>query len=67
MQHILKIQISDIVKFSRGVLFVREEKLPDDETKVSFYAFDVKENKIAPITKSVYLLNKFGPLSLIHI
>ena len=61
MQHILKIQISDIVRFSKGILFVREEHLEDDETKVSFYAFDAKDNKIAPITKSVYLLNKFGP------
>ncbi len=61
MQHILKIQISDIVRFSKGILFVREEKLPDDDIKVSFYAFDATENKISPITKSVYLLNKFGP------
>lgn len=61
MQHILKIQISDIVRFSKGILFVREERMENDETKVSFYAFDAQENKISPITKSVYLLNKFGP------
>ncbi|MBR1811664.1 MAG: hypothetical protein IJ766_08490 [Clostridia bacterium] len=60
MQQILKIHISDVVKFSKGILFVREEKLDGGEIKVSFYAYDVAENQIAPITKSVYLLNKFG-------
>ena len=61
MQQILKIHLADMIRFSKGVLFVREEKQPDETTKVTFFAYTVEDHKIAPITKSVYLLNKFGP------
>lgn len=61
MRQILKIHITDIVPFSKGILFVRQENLEDERVKVSFFAYDATENQIAPITKSVYLLSKFGP------
>lgn len=61
MKQILKIHITDILPFSKGILFVRQENLEDDNIKVSFFAYDVTQNMITPVTKSVYLLNKFGP------
>lgn len=61
MKQILKIHITDIVPFSKGFLFVRQETLKNDDVKVSFFGYDAIDDSIAPITKSVYLLNKFGP------
>lgn len=60
MKQILKIHITDIVPFSRGILFVRQEKMQNGDSKVSFFGYDAAEEQIAPITKNAYLLNKFG-------
>lgn len=60
MKQILKIHITDIIPFSKGFLFVRQETLRNGDVKVSFFGYDAFEDAIAPITKSVYLLNKFG-------
>ena len=61
MKQILKIHITDMVPFSKGILFVRQETLKSGDVKVSFFGYDAIAEQIAPITKSAYLLNKFGP------
>lgn len=61
MKQILKIHITDMVPFSKGILFVRQETLESGDVKVSFFGYDAVAEQIAPITKSAYLLNKFGP------
>lgn len=55
-----KIEIIDIIPFSCGILFPRKEILPDDKCKVTFYGFDMEKMRNAPVTRSVYMLNKFG-------
>lgn len=60
MRRILSINIIDVVPFSKGLLFVRKEQLSNGSVKVSFFSYDITTGKIAPVTKSVYLLNKFG-------
>lgn len=61
MKKILSINIIDIIPYSQGLLFVRKEVLEDDNIKVTFFSYDIDTDKITPVTKSVYLLNKFGP------
>lgn len=60
MKKILSVDIVDIIPFQDGVLFVRDERIDDENVKVSFYSYSVSTDKIAPVAKSVYLMNKFG-------
>ena len=61
MKKILSIDIIDIIPYAKGVLFVRKENLDDDNIKVTFFAYDIAENTISPVSKNIYLLNKLGP------
>lgn len=60
MKKIADFQIVDMIPFSGGVIFSKKEAVGEDKCRVSFYGFDVKNYRNAPVTKSVYLLNKFG-------
>lgn len=60
MRKILDVDIIDIVPFSKGLIFVKKTSMPDGTNKVSFFSYDALSGEITTVTKSVYLLNKFG-------
>ena len=60
MKKLMDIELVDIVPFSKGLLLARKDTLKSGATKVSFLSYDIKTELPAPITKGVYLLNKFG-------
>ncbi len=60
MKKILNVNVTDIVPFSKGLIFVKRDQLPDGTNKVSFFSYDAHTGEITTVTKSVYLLNKFG-------
>ena len=60
MKKIVDFDIVDIIPFSCGIIFSKKEMLGEDKCRVSFYGLDVRKMKNAPVTRSVYLLNKFG-------
>ena len=60
MKRILNVNIIDIVPFSAGLIFVKSEKTSDGTNKASFFSYDALTGEITTVTKSVYLLNKFG-------
>ncbi|MCL2512786.1 MAG: hypothetical protein FWF08_02700 [Oscillospiraceae bacterium] len=61
MTKILGISVIDVIPFSKGIIFVKKEALENETVKVSFFSYDTDTEKIAGVTKNVYLLNKFGP------
>ncbi len=60
MKKIVDFEIVDIIPFSCGIIFSKKEMIGEDKCKVSFYGFDIKQYRNAPVTRSVYMLNKFG-------
>lgn len=60
MKRILNVDVIDIVPFSKGLIFVRKEAMPNGTNKVSFFSYDAASGEVTTVTKSVYLLNKFG-------
>lgn len=60
MKKIVDFDIVDIIPFSCGIIFSKKEMLGEDKCRVSFYGLDVQKMKNTPVTRSVYLLNKFG-------
>lgn len=60
MKKILNVNVIDIVPFSKGLIFVKRDAMPDGTNKVSFFSYDALTGEITTVTKSVYLLNKFG-------
>ena len=60
MKRILNLNIIDIVPFSAGLIFVKSDKNEEGISKVSFFSYDAFSGEITTVTKSVYLLNKFG-------
>ena len=61
MLKIVSLDIVDLLSFPSGILFVLKENLENGAVKVSFYSFDIATQSIATVTKSAYLLTKFGP------
>lgn len=61
MKKLMDIDIIDIIPFSKGLLVARKDVLKSGSVKVSFIGYDVKLERASPVTKGVYLLNKFGP------
>lgn len=53
--------VYDIIAFSNGIIYTRKQTLENGSAKVSFYGYDIKRMQNTPVTKSVYLLNKYGP------
>ncbi len=60
MKKILNVNVSDIVPFSKGLIFAKKDIHPDGTNKISFFSYDAHTGEITTVTKSVYLLNKFG-------
>ncbi|NLA77041.1 MAG: hypothetical protein GX851_04320, partial [Clostridiales bacterium] len=60
MKKLMDIDIIDIIPFSKGLIFARKESAHNDSVKVSFFGYDLNTERAAPVTKGVYLLNKFG-------
>lgn len=60
MLKIVSLDIVDLLAFPSGILFVLKEPLENGQVKVSFYSFDIATRSIATVTKSAYLLTKFG-------
>ena len=52
--------VYDIIAFSNGIIFTQKTVLENGAVKVNFYGYDIKRMQNTPVTKSVYLLNKFG-------
>ncbi len=61
MLKIVSLDIVDLLSFPSGILFVIKENMENGQIKVSFYSFDTATRSIASVTKSAYLLTKFGP------
>ena len=53
--------VYDIIAFSNGIIFTKKRVLENGSVKVNFYGYDIKRMQKTPVTKSVYLLSKFGP------
>ena len=62
MKKILSIDIIDIIPYVNGILFVRKEEIDENNIKVTFFSYDVREDSMKAVPKSVYLLNKFGSI-----
>lgn len=60
MKKILNFNVIDMVPFSKGLVFVKRDAMKDGSNKVSFFSYDAFTGEITSVTKSVYLLNKFG-------
>lgn len=60
MIKIVSLDIVDLISFPSGIAFVLKESMEDNSVKVSFYSFDTVSQSIATVTKSAYLLAKFG-------
>lgn len=52
--------VYDIIAFSNGIIYTRQKTLENGSARVSFYGYDIKRMQNTPVTKSVYLLNKYG-------
>lgn len=52
--------VYDIIAFSNGIIFTKKRVLENGSVKVNFYGYDIKRMQRTPVTKSVYLLNKYG-------
>lgn len=52
--------VYDIIAFSNGIIYTQKSVLENGSVKVNFYGYDIKRMQNTPVTKSVYLLNKFG-------
>ena len=52
--------VYDIIAFSNGIIFTQKTVLENSAVKVNFFGYDIKRMQNTPVTKSVYLLNKFG-------
>ena len=61
MIRIVSLDILDLLPFPSGILFAIKEKAENGNDKISFYSFDVRTKSIATVTRSAYLLTKFGP------
>lgn len=53
--------VFDIIAFSNGIIYTRKKMLENGSARVSFHGYDIKRMQSTPVTKSVYLLNKYGP------
>lgn len=61
MIRIVSLDILDLLPFPSGILFALKEKNEAGHDKISFYSYDAATNSIATVTRSAYLLTKFGP------
>lgn len=52
--------VFDIIAFSNGIIYTKNKLLSNGSVKVSFYGYDIKRMQNSPVTKSVYLLHKYG-------
>ncbi len=52
--------VYDIIAFSNGIIYTKKSVLENGAVKVNFYGYDIKRMQDTPVTKSVYLLNKYG-------
>lgn len=52
--------VFDIIAFSNGIIYTKKKELDNGSVRVRFYGYDVKRMQGTPVTKSVYLLNKYG-------
>lgn len=61
MKKISGTDIFDLIPFKSGFIYVKKAELENGSFKLKFYGYDVKRMENSPVTKSVYLLSKFGP------
>ena len=52
--------VYDIIAFSNGIIYTQKNVLENGAVRVNFFGYDIKRMQKTPVTKSVYLLNKFG-------
>ncbi len=52
--------VYDIIAFSNGIIYTQKTVLENGSVKVNFFGYDIKRMQNTPVTKSVYLLNKYG-------
>ena len=52
--------VFDIIPFSNGILYTKIATLENGSTRIRFFGYDIKRMQQTPVTKSVYLLNKYG-------
>lgn len=60
MQKIVDTDIIDIIAFSNGIIYTKKSEEKNGSVRVNFYGYDIKRMQKTPVTKSVYLLNKYG-------
>ncbi len=60
MTKVIGTKLIDVISFSKGLIFVKKDLMDDGKFKVSFFSFDPENQTISAVTRSVYLLNKFG-------
>ncbi len=60
MQKIVDTDIIDIIAFSNGIIYTKKSEAENGAVRVNFYGYDIKRMQRTPVTKSVYLLNKYG-------
>lgn len=61
MKKILDIKPLDIIPFPKGFIIVKGDTRDENGNfRVTFMGYDISSNQLTHITKSVYLLNKFG-------
>ncbi len=60
MKKILDFNILDIVPFSKGLIVIRQDTTKEEKKRTVFFSYDAVSGEMTTVTKSVYLLNKFG-------
>lgn len=53
-------EIIDIIPYNDGFIFSSKIPLPGKKFKITYSAYDFHSQSIQPVTKSAYLLRKFG-------
>ncbi len=59
MQKIID-SVFDVIAFSNGIIYTKKTVLENGSVRVNFFGYDIKRMQRTPVTKSVYLLNKYG-------
>ena len=58
MKRILNFNVIDIVPFSKGLIFVKRDAMPDGTNKVSFFSYDALTGEITSVTKGIKYAEK---------
>ncbi|MGN1081064.1 MAG: hypothetical protein ACI4QV_03130, partial [Acutalibacteraceae bacterium] len=60
MRNITELEILSPVQTQNGFVFITPKENTDGKTMVTYKIFEFESQSVVPVTRSVYLLNKFS-------